>query len=94
MTMSEAAYTESPLEETEEVSSPEIPEQIFSAEEFERRRNALVEKMANDPVVRDKILAEIYLNIANMEMALRGMFETVQSQGFAGMLKSMIGRRG
>lgn len=78
-------------EVSEETSSPESPPQ--DREEFNRRVERLCEMMENDPKVRDRIIAETYVNIASAEMGIRGMFEAFQEQGMAGLMRGAF-RRG
>lgn len=68
-----------------EGSSHEAPPQ--NAEEFAERVARLCVMMQDDPTVRDRIIAEIYVNIASAEMGIRGVVEAVQSQGVAGLMR-------
>jgi len=83
---------ETPGGETEQVSPTESPPQ--SKEEFERRVNKLVEMMQEDPSVRDRIIAETYVNIASAEIGIRGVFEAIQQGGMAGLMKGAFRRGG
>jgi hypothetical protein len=74
-----------------EVSSPESPPE--NREEFNQRVERLCEMMKADPDVRDRIIAETYVNIASAEMGIRGMFEAFQEQGMAGLMRGAF-RRG
>lgn len=76
---------------TEETAAPSGPP--ISSEDFEHRVTRLMELMDADPKNRDRILAEIYVNIASAEMGLRGVFEAVQKQGISGLMKGAF-RRG
>lgn len=85
-----------PTEELGEAQVSPVDELSYepgTIEEFEYKRNKLVEMMQADPDVRDKLLAEVYLNISNMEAGIRGAFQLLQNEGMSGMLKGMIGRR-
>jgi hypothetical protein len=63
-------------------------------EEFERRVNKLCDMMAADPSVRDRIIAETYVNFANAEMMIRSFTEKLRTEGMPGMFKSMMSRKG
>lgn len=76
--------------EADEVLTTPAPE---NRDEFERRVTRLMEMMKDDPDVRDRILAETYVNIASAEQGIRGVFEMVQQQGMAGFARGMF-RRG
>jgi hypothetical protein len=78
--------------ETDSVSPTESPPQ--DREEFERRVNRLVEMMQEDPAIRDRILAETYVNIASAEIGIRGVFEAIQQGGMAGLMKGAFRRGG
>lgn len=88
-----AARYDSGGEVSDEISPSESPPEIGASEpppdreEFERRVTRLVEMMQEDSSVRDRILAEIYVNIASAEMGVRGIFDAVQKQGIAGMMR-------
>lgn len=79
-------------ETSDEVSSTESPP--LDKEDFERRVNNLVEMMREDPNVRDRVLAEIYVNMASAEMGIRGVFEAIQNGGMAGLMKGAFKRGG
>lgn len=83
--------------ETYEVSPDESPPDEFAApldeEEFNARVNRLMDKMKEDPDVRDRVLAEIYVNMASAEMGIRGVAEMVRAQGIGGLMRSAL-RRG
>lgn len=88
---------------SEEVSSMESPPEetpseetvsLHTTEEFQARVTRLMEMMESDPKVRDRLLAEIYVNIAQAEMGIRGMFEAMQSQGALGLMKGAFRRGG
>jgi hypothetical protein len=89
--LEEIPETESGEEVSEETSSADSPPE--DREEFEQRVERLCEMMKADPDVRDRIIAETYVNIASAEMGIRGMFEAMQSQGIAGLMKGAL-RRG
>lgn len=74
----------------EEISEPTGP---LDKEEFENRVTRLMAMMKEDSTVRDRILAETYVNIASAEMGIRGVMEAMQSGGIAGMMKGAF-RRG
>lgn len=82
---------------TEEESTGETEFVSSSApadnEEFESRVRKLVEMMEADSKVRDRIIAEIYVNIASAEQGIRGVFEMIQSQGVGGFMRGAF-RRG
>lgn len=63
-------------------------------EEFERRVTNLMQLMADDSAIRDRVLAEIYVNIASAEQGIRGVFEMVQQGGMAGIARGMFRRKG
>lgn len=81
----------------EEESMDETPEKtevsLQTKEEFESRVEKLCQLMDGDPTVRDRLLAEMYVNMANAEMGIRGVFEMIQSQGISGMMRGAF-RRG
>lgn len=79
------------VSEDTETSSAESPPQ--DREEFNKRVERLCEMMKADPDVRDRIIAETYVNIASAEMGIRGMFEAFQEQGMAGLMRGAF-RRG
>lgn len=62
-------------------------------DEFNRRVESLMELMEEDSKVRDRLIAETYVNFASAEMGIRGLYELVQSQGMAGLMKGAF-RRG
>lgn len=81
-----------------EFEQDEEPEFVSSSapadnEEFESRVRKLVEMMEADSKVRDRIIAEIYVNIASAEQGIRGVFEMIQSQGVGGFMRGAF-RRG
>lgn len=78
-----------PVEETEEFVSSSSP---ANNEEFETRVTKLMEMMEGDSKVRDRILAEIYVNIASAEQGIRGVFEMVQTQGVGGFMRGAFKR--
>lgn len=75
-----------------EISSTEAPPQ--DKEEFDQRVERLMAMMEDDPKVRDRLLAETYVNIASAEMGIRQMAEAVQKQGIAGLMKGAFSRGG
>lgn len=83
-------------ETSEEVSSPESPPEVapLDVEEFNRRVETLMGLMEDDPKVRDRLIAETYVNFASAEMGIRGMFEMFQKQGMAGLMKGAFRRGG
>jgi len=96
-------------EETEEVSSPDDPLEetseggtieegtsvsLQTEEEFNERVERLVGMMKDDPDVMLRVIAETYVNFAQAEMGIRGMFEAMQSQGIAGLMKGALRRGG
>lgn len=94
-----------PASETTEVVEDEGTEEEFSEvpspnaspineEEFNRRVSVLCEMMKADPTVRDRLIAETYVNIASAEQGIRGMVEAIQSQGIAGMMRGAFSRKG
>lgn len=86
----------SPNESTTETDEWVMPESSapLDAEEFNRRVEKLVEMMEADPKVRDRLIAETYVNFASAEMGIRGMFEMFQQQGLSGMMKGAFRRGG
>lgn len=62
--------------------------------EFERKVTTLVQMMGDDPEVRDRIIAEIYVNIANTELHFRRMITLLQEQGLGTMMRGMFKRGG
>ena len=64
------------------------------ANEFNQRVERLMAMMEDDPKVRDRLLAETYVNIASAEMGIRQMAEAVQKQGIAGLMKGAFSRGG
>lgn len=80
-----------PPEEPEEPQAPTAPLDI---EEFNRRVESLMELMENDPKVRDRLIAETYVNFASAEMGIRGMYEMFQTQGISGFMKGAFRRGG
>lgn len=83
---------ESQVEIREEGLSPSagVPD---SQDEFTRRVEKLMEIMAEDPAVRDRIIAETYVNIAQIETAVRGTVEMIQREGLGAILKSGMKRK-
>jgi hypothetical protein len=86
-------------EDHPELVTDEAPDGVSSTpsppvtnEEFEQRVSRLMELMAENPTNRDRIIAEIYVNMASAEMGIRGVFEAVQSQGIAGLMKGALRR--
>lgn len=63
-------------------------------EQFNARVDRLLEMIAEDPTVRDRMLAELYINFANVELMFRQITQTLQEVGPAGLFKSMMGRKG
>jgi hypothetical protein len=86
----EAALIDGGEEFSDENSSPAGP---MDEESFNSRVEKLLEMMDADPKVRDRLLAEMYVNMASAEQGIRGMFEAFQTQGFAGMMRGAF-RRG
>lgn len=86
--------TESPPENLGEEIVTELSEDPspLDREEFERRVSKLCQMMEEDPTVRDRIIAETYVNMASAEMGIRGMFELVQKQGLSGMMRGAFKR--
>lgn len=84
----EDAVSEEPSPEVSSTASPPL-----TAEDFEHRVTKLMELMESDPKNRDRIIAEIYVNIASAEMGIRGVFEAIQTQGISGLMKGAF-RRG
>lgn len=84
--------TEPLTEVREEGLSPSagVPD---SQDEFTRRVEKLMEMMADDPTVRDRIIAETYVNIAQIETAVRGTVEMIQRDGLGAILKSGMKRK-
>lgn len=80
-------------EETEEVSSDPEPAELMSAEDFQRRVEALQAMMEADPKTRDRMLAEIYVNIASIEMGIRSAVGMMQNLGPGAMMRGMFGRK-
>lgn len=65
-----------------------------SEEEFNQRVERLMTMMEEDSSVRDRLIAETYVNIASAEMGIRGMFTMFQEQGMAGLMKGAFRRGG
>jgi hypothetical protein len=82
---------ETGLSEVEDISTPENDDAALA--EFKRQVDYLCEKMQDDPAIRDRIIAETYVNIANMETAIRSVFVMFQQEGMAGMFKGMFSRK-
>jgi hypothetical protein len=78
------AGEETPETDSEVSSASASP---MSTEDFNRRVEKLMEMMETDSKVRDRLLAEMYVNFASAEQGIRGMVEAFQSQGFAGMMR-------
>lgn len=83
---------ESVSEIREEGPSPSIVVPDPQAE-FTRRVEMLMEMMAEDPAVRDRIIAETYVNIAQIETSVRGTVEMIQREGLGAILKSGMKRK-
>jgi hypothetical protein len=77
-------------EDQTETSSADSPPE--DREEFNTRVERLCQLMQDDPKVRDRIIAEIYVNIASAEMGIRGMYEAFQTQGMAGLMRGAFKR--
>jgi hypothetical protein len=90
--MVEVPTGEEVSEDNAETSSPESPP--VDENEFNNRVERLMGMMENDSKVRDRLIAETYVNIASAEMGIRGMFEMMQSQGVAGLMKGAFRRGG
>lgn len=90
----EVSPSESPPEEFSETPPEEWrnPDPPQNAEDFNRRVENLMLMMADDPSVRDRILAEIYVNIGSAEMGIRGVFEMIQTQGIGGFMRGAFKR--
>jgi len=67
------------------------PEEV-ARQQFKEQVDFLMMKIGEDPDVRDRIICETYVNIANIETAIRGTFQMFQDQGMASIFKSMFGR--
>lgn len=87
------AAEDASVEYTYENATEDPMNSPMDREDFERRVTNLLELMQNDPSVRDRVLAEIYVNMASAEMGIRGVFESIQTGGMAGMMKGVF-RRG
>jgi hypothetical protein len=74
-----------PVEETEDEALKEFKESV----EF------LMQKIRDDPEIRDRLICETYVNIANMETAIRNTFTMFQNEGGPmAMMKMLFGRKG
>jgi hypothetical protein len=71
-------------EQEEEVTQEELEE-----EDFTERRDKLVARMQTDPLMRDKMLAELYIYMNAMDTFARRM---QASGGIGGLMKMMLGR--
>ena len=60
-------------------------------DEFQARVNRLLEMVDEDPRVRDRMLAEVYVTVAEFQAQFRAMQEDVQRMGPRAVLKSMFG---
>ena len=60
--------------------------------EFEERVSRLLELVAEDSGVRDRMLAEMYVTIAEFQASFREMQDNVQKMGPRAMFKSMFGK--
>lgn len=81
--------------ETETVVSPDESPPMnapMDTEEFNRRVQNLTEMMKDNPDVMLRCIAEIYVNMASAEMGIRGVVETIQQGGMAGLMKGAFGR--
>jgi hypothetical protein len=83
--------TEIPVEEMQNAAMMEIAEDE-ALEEFKTQVNFLMDKIREDPEIRDRLICETYVNIANMETAIRSTFAMFQEQGIGSMFKAMLGR--
>lgn len=87
--------TQSDLSETG-LSTEEIPSvdpgPVDELAEFEHKVTALVNMMHEDPEVRDRIIAETYVNIANTELHFRRIMAMMQEQGLGSMMRGMFKR--
>lgn len=87
---------EASLENIEGLSAEERPSAddgpIDERAEFERKVTALVQMMGDDPEVRDRIIAEMYVNIANTELHFRRILTLMQEQGLGSMMRGMFKR--
>lgn len=79
---------------TAEEESPAVDGPTDERAEFERKVSALVIMMNDDPEVRDRIIAEIYVNMANTELHFRRMITLLQEQGLGSMMRGMFSRKG
>lgn len=99
-TTPDLAAVETGEEVSEEASSPDVPDEEISSpsphsrQEFDKRVEKLMAMMETDPKVRDRLIAETYVNFSSAEMGIRGMFEAMQSQGIAGLMKGALRRGG
>lgn len=78
--------SESPIEVVES-------EEDKALKEFKAQVDFLMGKIGEDPDIRDRLICETYVNIANMETAIRSTFAMFQNEGgMGGMLKMLMGR--
>jgi hypothetical protein len=61
-------------------------------DEFQERVNRLLELLAEDPSVRDRMIAEIYVTVAEFQAGFREMQENVSKMGPRAFFKSMFGK--
>jgi len=85
---------------SEDIPSPssEAPEPGEVSEDeispFDKRVNNLMAMIAEDPSVRDRVLCELYVTIAEFSDEFRAMQAQINSVGPAGFMKMIFGRRG
>lgn len=79
-----------------EATASETPDD-FEAEEtqsdtdaFQERVNRLVGMIAHDPAIRDRMIAETYVTIAEFSESLREMQASMGSMGPAAFMRSMF----
>lgn len=102
-------YPETPLlldseglgEETDEVSSAPDPPEVRALAaygerdaSFEETVDKLLAMIADDPSVRDRMIVETYVNLAQIEMGVRGAMTMIQTEGMAGMMRGVFSRKG
>lgn len=63
-------------------------------EDFEGRVTRLLEMIAEDPAVRDRVLVELYVTVAEFSDSFRAMQTQMESMGPTGFMRMIFGRGG
>lgn len=76
--------------EDEETQSEVVSEMQSDQDAFQERVDRLVGMIGDDPSIRDRMIAETYVTIAEFSETLREMQAAMGSMGPAGFMRAMM----